>query len=166
MKAFFASATAPDWISVSIALLALGLSAFSLYLQWRDKRPYLKLRAKLGQRFRQLSYDPATDQPHGENQPAIVVGIQNVGDRPITLLYGVVRPLIGHGRQVELVRDCGPREIARDSSREWHAFIRDVLDGIGAASHWVGLYRLEVRDDMGRRWCSQYFRIRPDGGAT
>lgn len=160
MKSFLASTTAPDWISTGIATLALLLAIASLYLQWRDKRPRLKLRrVKVEQRFRQLSYDPATDQSYGENQTVVVALVANVGDRPITLAKGSLRPLFGRSVEVGVTRDYGSPNIAADSSYEVHAFVQDALPNMGKMARRVGVYRFEVSDHMDRRWSSRFLRL-------
>jgi hypothetical protein len=159
MRDFLNSATAPDWASAAIATLALLLSSYSLYLQWRDKCPRLSIRAQPARRFRQLSYDPTTDRSQGEDQVALVAIVSNTGDRPITLSKGFVRPLFGRAKLVSLGVDYRFSEMAPDSSREICVFPLEVMLGANKFARLVRLYRLEIRDHMGRRWCSGYARI-------
>lgn len=160
MRSFLASASAPDWISAGIATLALLLSVCGLYLRWRDKQPRLVVhQPRVEQRFRTLSYDAATDQSHGEHQNAAVVRIANTGDRPITLTTSFLRPLLGSNSELGLGRDYGPDAIMPDTVREFHTYIDEALRSISWSSRSLGLFRLEVRDHMDRRWHSPYFRF-------
>jgi hypothetical protein len=160
MSDFLKSATAPDWVSAAIGMLALLLASFSLYLQWRDKRPRLSIRVQPGRRFRRLSYDPTTDRSDGEHQVAIVAVVSNTGNRPITLSKGFVRPLLGRAKPVSLDDvDYRFSEMAPDSSREVCVFPLEVMQGTNIFARLASLYRLEIRDHMDRRWSSGYARI-------
>lgn len=143
-----------------IAILALFLSSLSLYLQWRVSRPKLVVAIECKTRSRRLSYDPLTDQSESEDQEALVATLRNHGDRSITPQEGFLRPLFGQRVSVGVLSDPrGGGDVQKDATREVVVFPREFVMRTSALARRIGLYRLEIHDQMGRRWSSRYVRL-------
>lgn len=160
-------AIAPDWVSVFISVLALGVAGYGLYLRWCDRRPSLRIKAAIGVRDTS-EYDPTRDTFFNhQNHRAVVATLMNHGTLPVTVTTAALRPLFAAACPVDLSWSLrGSREptLSGNSSAEVHAIATDFLRDANPLTKLLGVCRLELRDHMGRTWASNYVRITPRSG--
>ena len=73
-----------DWMTRAIAICALLLSAYNaynIYLQRRDKKPRLRLRARLDHNYDFFVKQNDDGGATMEKDTAVVVKVENIGER-------------------------------------------------------------------------------------
>lgn len=142
------------------AVAAVGLSALSLYLQWRERRPDVRLRAAIELRPRRVSYDPTQDTMETVDTPAIVTTARNVGTLAVTFEEGWLRRPWNPrcGARVLSRYKLAPHTLAPNPAIELHACLDPLRPG-GFFATAVPFVRLEMRDQLGRRWTTNYVCI-------
>lgn len=149
-----------EWITMTVAVCALLLSAYkayNIYLQRRDKGPRLRLRAHVDHHHDfSMSQDPETGVVTCEKDSAVVVKLENIGEREYTLKDFAFKPLL---RKRFAITAPVRAKLAPESRTEAAFRARDLLSAQTGKPKSSLVGRIEVRDHMGRRFRSQFLMV-------
>jgi len=144
------------WIATTVSVVAILLSGYGLYLQRRDRQPRLRVRALLGTRDRGGYVTVRDEWIPGKEVPALLVQLHNIGDRAVRVQD--VRLVSLFGRRVAVDWRGTPYTIDGNARSDLFAYVDEITTRIGARLL-SRVVRVEVEDEMGRRWRNLWFRI-------
>lgn len=153
--------TSVEFLTLLISAAALVISLVALGMQWREKRPRLRVHASFGEQRRVIAQDPLYGTPVGyEQMPAIMVRLYNRGERAV---YPELLELIWRdGVEQFRVSPELPNEIMPGHRHVGTVLVRD-LNGAEDAVRLERRVRVVVTDTFGRRFRSRPFRLRRTG---
>jgi len=146
--------TASDVVTAVVAVLALFLSCLSLYLQRRDKKPHLRLEPSVVHQDFSVIYNGTSHE-----RPGLAIHILNAGERQVHIK--AIYLAVGKNTKIEVVCHHPSREASTIEPHRSHECVMaggelaERLERMGFEGRIRS--RIEVRDELGRRYKSQWF---------
>ena len=149
-----------NWVSNTIAFLALGVAGLALYLQRKDKRPDLAVSAQGDRIVAQMVDDGMGGVMAGPKELAHIFEISNVGMRRVRIDAVQARWLIGPPTTVTPGWNSLP-VLDPDNKGEYAVLTSNIISETPSGVRRIlPFYRVEFFDAVGRRWTAGYRRGR------
>jgi hypothetical protein len=150
----------PNWISNTIAGLALLVSGVTLYLQRRDARPRLTILASDDDLATRLPDGMGGYSYTGPKAPAQIFEIRNVGDREVRI-QSVRARWIGR-RSSDVSGDWNRTPLLEpDTMCRCTVFKSQLLHDLGGPPRTrLPFCKVEFLNSVGRTWSAGYRRVR------
>lgn len=149
-----------NWVSNTIAFLALGVAGLALYLQRKDRRPDLAISAQSDRMVATLVEDGMGGFMDGREEAAQVFELKNVGMRQVRIDSVQARWLIGPPMTVPQGWYSLP-VLDPDKKCEHAVFTSKIIsEPPSGVKRLLPFYRVEFLDAVGRRWTAGYRRVR------